>query len=250
MLAAYIDDSGSEKQGPVMVLAGYVARFTRWMNFSDEWQTALDEQPKLAYFKLKEALRLEEQFGRLRPQQRDARVFKFCSIIRKYVDFGIVSSFRWADLEAVKKEFPEEFPLEGYSVLFNGTMSGVLNGILKDDPNARLLFVFDEQGTAGHLGTRIFDRMVDSLSPDEQKAIMGVSHVDDKTVFPLQAADTLAWLMRRHAFSNPNCANDLGDWRPEKPCLEPLRSIPRYHTHYPKKRFQSIFDMYMNEKGR
>jgi hypothetical protein len=246
MLIAHIDDSGSNKQGPIMVLAGYVARLTRWMGFNEEWQTALDEKPKLAYFKIKEAIRLEEQFGRFKPEQRDDRVFKLCSIIQKYVDFGVVASFKWSVFQQAQSVAPRTF-FQPYGTLFHGMMSGVLNRILDADPYARLLFVFDEQGAAGHLASKIFDAIFPELNPREQKALMGVSHLSDQDVLPLQAADCLAWLMRRHAQDHPNCDEDLADWEPPKPYLEPLRPIPRLHTYYPIERFRNILRMHAKE---
>jgi hypothetical protein len=247
MLVAYIDDSGSNKQPPVMGLAGYVARLTAWMDFSDQWQAALNETPKLAYFKIKEAIRLEEQFGRFKPAQRDERVFKLCSIVKKYVNFGIVASFKWSAFETARAECPTNFLLP-YSVLFNGMMSGVLNTVLRGDPDARMLFVFDEQGASGQLAAKIFDSIRSEFNPNEQKALLGVSHVDDEVILPLQAADCIAWLMRRHSLDNPNCEDDLADWEPSKRYLEPLRSIPRLHTHYPLERFRRIIDMYKKDR--
>jgi hypothetical protein len=111
MLVAYFDDSGSGKEGPVMVLAGWIARFTPWMDFSDRWEELLNETPRLGYFKLKEAIRLEEQFGRLKPKQRNDRVFRFCSTIEKYAGLGIVASFRWDDLKTAQAECPPEMEL-------------------------------------------------------------------------------------------------------------------------------------------
>lgn len=239
MLIAHIDDSGSNKQGPVMVLAGYVSRLTPWMDFSQEWQTALDEKPRLAYFKIKEAIRLEEQFGRFKPEQRDERVFKLCSIIQKYVAFGVVASFRWSVFKQAQSEAPRLF-FEPYVILFHGMMSGILNRIIDADRHARLLFVFDEQGAAGHLAIKAFDAIFSELNPTEQKAMMGVSHVSDQDILRLQAADCLAWLMRRHAQDHLNHEEDLADWEPPKPYLEPLRPIPRLHTYYPIERFRTV----------
>lgn len=229
-----------------MVLAGYIARLTPWTDFSQEWQIALDEKPKLAYFKIKEAIRLEEQFGRFKPEQRDERVFKLCSIIRKYVNFGIVASFKWSVFQQAQSEAPRYF-FQPYGVLFHGMMSSVLNRILDADRYARIVFVFDEQGKAGHVAIKTFDAIFPDLNPREKKALMGVSHVSDLDVLPLQAADCLAWLMRRHAQEHPNHDEDLADWEPPKPYLEPLRQIPRLHTYYPIQRFRNILNMHKKE---
>src|SRR6266851_757494 len=63
---AYIDDSGSEPQSPVFVLGGFIAPHEKWASFSEEWQAALDQDPKLEYFKMTEAAHLGGQFSRRR----------------------------------------------------------------------------------------------------------------------------------------------------------------------------------------
>lgn len=242
MLVAYFDDSGSQKQGPVMVVAGWVARVTPWIEFSDQWQALLDEKPGLGYFKLREASRCEEQFGRFRPKQRDDRVLKFLSLVRKYVAFGVVSSFNWSELKTAQKETTAMI-FDPYQVLFHGIMATVVYEVLKIDPNARILFVFDIQGAAGRRAEMILERVLPILPPRLRNAVMGVSELDDKEILPLQAADALAWMMRRHAEKNPTCKPDLGDFFDYnvEPYLEPLRGHPpRVHTHYPIARFRKM----------
>jgi hypothetical protein len=244
MLVAYLDDSGSNKEGPVMVLAGWVSRFIPWMDFSDEWQLVLDECPKLRYFKLKEAVRREEQFGRLSPKQRDERTLKFFSLIQKHVGFGVVASFRWSDLKIAQRECPPDMALDSYQVLFHGIMATVVYEVLRIDSNGRVLFVFDVQGGSGRNAEAVFNWVRPRLPERLRKAVIGISEVDDEIILPVQAADSLAWLMRRHADKNPRCTADLGDWRPMESYLEPLRSIPRIHTHYPLERLRKIIEDY------
>ena len=62
MLTAFIDDSGSEGQGPVFVLAGHLSRTEVWSAFATRWQQVLDEAQSLPYFKMKEAHRLHDVF--------------------------------------------------------------------------------------------------------------------------------------------------------------------------------------------
>lgn len=232
-----------------MVLAGYVSTFTSWIDFSDDWQSALDETPRLSYFKMKEAFRLEEQFGRLRPQERDERVSKFCSIISKHVQFGVVASFKWKTLEVVKGEAPAVVLGLPYLMLLSGMMSTVMTHLFAMQSDPKVLFVFDEQGAAGHQAATTIDNIRGYFTPKEQRAFLGVSHLDDEVILPLQAADSIAWLMRRHAFEHPHCKADLADWEPQYKYLEPLRSIPRLHTHYPVERFRRITEMFEQEKA-
>jgi hypothetical protein len=46
MLQAYIDDSGSDKQGPVYVLSGYIAKAEEWAIFAGQWDKKLRDSPR------------------------------------------------------------------------------------------------------------------------------------------------------------------------------------------------------------
>jgi hypothetical protein len=118
-------------------------------------------------------------------------------------------------------------------------MTTSIRELLELHENERFLFVFDNH-VAGGNAELVFDRVKLRLPAKFQKAVIGTSHVDDKQILPLQAADALAWIMRRHAAENPSCDADLGDWTPTKDYLEPLRAIPRMHTHYPIERLRKI----------
>jgi hypothetical protein len=100
VLQAYIDDSGNEPTSPVFVLAGFVASAGRWATFSNEWQSALDEPPGLAYFKMSEAESLREEFSIRKgwtEQKRDDRLITFARIIAKYAEFRVHASIRHED---------------------------------------------------------------------------------------------------------------------------------------------------------
>jgi hypothetical protein len=64
VLQASIDDSGNEPSSPIYYLAGFVTTHQQWANFSDEWQAALNESPKLAYFKMSEAEHFRGEFSK------------------------------------------------------------------------------------------------------------------------------------------------------------------------------------------
>jgi hypothetical protein len=82
---AVVDDSGSEPNSQFFVLAGFIASANNWAAFSDEWQAALDQTPRLEYFKMKEAIRLKDQFDEKHgwtDELRDDRIATFCRIIQ------------------------------------------------------------------------------------------------------------------------------------------------------------------------
>ena len=72
-LQAYIDDSG-RGQDSVFVLAGYLARPEEWSEFSKEWDGALNEHPKIEYFKMREAWNAKGEFENWSKEDRDNKV--------------------------------------------------------------------------------------------------------------------------------------------------------------------------------
>src|SRR5207248_2732953 len=86
---AFIDDSGSGV--PVFVLSGYVSSVDWWESFSDEWQALLDEPPKLAYFKMREAASRSGQFAGFKIEQRNKRLEKFIALVNHAAQMSVAS---------------------------------------------------------------------------------------------------------------------------------------------------------------
>src|SRR5689334_5142091 len=100
ILQAFTDDSGNEPTQKLFVLAGFVSPASAWALFSDEWQAALDTPPRLEYFKMAEANRMQEQFHPRRgwdETKRDERVLLLARIARKYASFAAHVSISHAD---------------------------------------------------------------------------------------------------------------------------------------------------------
>jgi hypothetical protein len=94
---AVIDDSGSEPQSRVFVLAGFVSTSDGWTDFAKDWRAVLDEPPALDYFKMAEAAGFRGQFSRARgwdERKRDDRIIRLCGVIRKYSMVTIQAAVR------------------------------------------------------------------------------------------------------------------------------------------------------------
>src|ERR1700730_17739629 len=84
-LQGFFDDSGNEPTSPIFVLAGFITTNQQWAAFSDEWQLALDEPPRLKYFKMAEAEHFRGQFSKTKGwinENRDARLLTLISGLR------------------------------------------------------------------------------------------------------------------------------------------------------------------------
>jgi hypothetical protein len=85
VIQAFVDESASD---PVFVMGGYSATAERWAAFSEAWGAELAREPKLAYFKTKEAASRSGCFDIFTPDQRDSRVSNFVKIINDHVLYG------------------------------------------------------------------------------------------------------------------------------------------------------------------
>jgi hypothetical protein len=243
MLAAHIDDSGSQGEGPVFILAGYVADTEQWKKFSDQWQIALDLKPKLKIVKVQHAFRLEEGWGRFNAAQRDARLKRFSSIIHRHVKMGIVVSCGWDDLTKLKKEFFPKGGFQAYSILFNGLMSDLVRHLHMRGVREKIDFVFDEQGALGRMAVQIFENIWHDLPPELAQMVGGRPiHRDDEEVLPLQAAHTIAWVHRRDAHEH-NRIDFPNGWKPTQRCLKKLGEIPTLYSWYPYERLERNFSL-------
>ena len=203
MLICVLDDSGSNKEGPVFVLAGYAAPVSSWEGFSRRWQELLNKEPKLAYFKMKEAHGLRGEFKGWRVEDRDARVMEFADVIKQTERaIGITSAIFWEDFRQVCAEFPD-VPLHPYDMLFHGSMA-VLHGYCRrNGVKEKIDFVLDEQGKWAERAVRAYESSL-PIFTDEEKQLMGKLpiHSSDKEFLPLQAADLIAWQTRRFCEEN------------------------------------------------
>jgi hypothetical protein len=78
------DDSGNALPSKYFVFGGFIADATTWAQFSDEWDHALKEHPRIEYFKMSEANALVEQFDGWTIEAKDAKVEKLSHIAAKY----------------------------------------------------------------------------------------------------------------------------------------------------------------------
>lgn len=209
LLQAFIDDSKSEGVPPFFVLAGYIGRADMWAKFSMEWQRALDMRPRIAYFKLREALRGEGEFNGMSEGLRMERARLMRNIIEQFAPYEFSIGFRLDEYEKAFSILPRgAYDNPYYFASFHLVMRLTRNidhfgGSLNHDD---LLVVFDNQAmeqtriVAGweRLGRQLDEgSQLQKLPPLVTKLMRSTpSFRDDKHVLPLQAADMHATWFR------------------------------------------------------
>jgi len=197
-LKAFVDDSGSGGDSVWVVLAGYTGTAEGGDRFNAMWLSALHDSPSIAYFKSKEAERLKDQFAGFTKDQRDAKLDALIGVIGNCAERAVCVRARQRDYDDIfKGKIPERYD-SPYYFLFPLLIGAAVNIERIDGFSEATEFVFDTD--------QRFDRlqyeMVPKLLPLQSFSggIVNVTYCDDKEILPLQAADLLAWQIRR-AFS-------------------------------------------------
>jgi hypothetical protein len=201
MLKAFIDDSGSAGDSPWFVLAGYVGTVEGWDRFDSLWESALNLPPKVAYFKSNEALHRNGEFRGFTPEERDAKLDALIDVIGTCTERAVCARMRQRDYNEVAKGYiPARFD-SPYYLLFPSIIAATVNIERIDGDGQPAEFIFDTDQRFDRLAYE----MVPSLMPlrSFHNGIVNVSYRDDRHFLPLQAADLLAWQIRRRFSRDP-----------------------------------------------
>jgi hypothetical protein len=207
-LQAFVDDSGNEPQSHIFVLAGFVADSSQWAAFSTDWQVALDEAPKLAYFKMNEAEQFGGQFDPANgwnAAKRDDRVITLARIIRKHIPEKFYVAVSHASFKKYLHGIPtrnRQTMRDPYFLLFYQmilTVAAYHAAIPRIEPCD---FIFDEHGKIGRRALAWWDSFktsAKSAAKTDFTPYLGSPPIfqDDKQFLPIQAADLYAWHLRR-----------------------------------------------------
>jgi hypothetical protein len=205
VLQVFCDDSGAGWRGPhaVFVLGGWLADSTTWTGFYTEWAAALSEPPSIMYFKMSEAgvgsgVRRKGQFKGWPHKARDEKVSRLAGIVKKYARLGIHFRLSQDEYRTSIGKSSRELN-DPYFVGFYSFICGVIRFLADAECiNEPIDFIFDTQLHQSDVVQSAYNEFL-RYAPDQYKALIGACprHEDDNVFLPLQAADMLAWHIRR-----------------------------------------------------
>lgn len=197
MLQAYVDDSVSEVGDRHFILAGYFGKAETWIKFSREWQRALRKAPKIDYLHTVEARGLRGQFGGWDPLERDKKLLKMAKVVRKFQFRSIYVSVSRLDYENIILPLAPYNLQSPYYICFYTLIIKLAEYLNETHAHVPVDFVFDEHGQIGRDAVAWYYAVKED-NP-RLKHLLGGTPIfeDDKHVLPLQAADMLAWHIRR-----------------------------------------------------
>lgn len=197
MLQIHVDESVSENP-PVYVMAGFISTAEKWISFSDEWRQRLDMRPRIAYFKMSEAMCLGGEFSGFSPDARDEKIVLLDSLIQEYAMGSIALVLDHHEFKRVfdHPSIPKHLRSPYYFLAFE---------MMKELPafqdhfeiDSGIDFVFDEQmGEMDRIISAWTNFKTHSRVPWGLQSSVPIFR-DEKKVLPLQAADMLAWIIRK-----------------------------------------------------
>lgn len=211
-LYAFVDDSSSEVGDRRLFLAAYINGADAWIKFGDDWRKSLEEVPRLKYLKMAEAQNLSGQFRGWSAADRDAKILRLANIIAVHRPWSVycsVSRSDYARIVAPVAPLPLKQP---YFSCFWGIIRTAADYHARLDrerqsntmPMPPLDYIFDEQGGLG-TDAALWYPWLKSSQESEVAAKMGDQPIfgDDKAMVALQAADMLAWHLRRRHERGP-----------------------------------------------
>jgi hypothetical protein len=237
---AFVDDSGGKGQSKHFVLVGLVSDSERWAHFSQEWRDCLDQPPRVAIFKMREAASCTGAFHRFTEEQRNARLRELAQIINRYAEFAIWTVI---DLEAhaqtwAKLSKPHS---EVYFWPFHTLILGACFDLWEEcDWRDRFEIIFDEQLVFGERARRWYPlvREIMRVKYPEEYRILPVNPLfrkDDESL-PIQAADLWAWCLRKNT-DEPSA--ESFEW-----LLSEMRNVSQsnYCNYYDLERMSKVHD--------
>lgn len=235
---AFVDDSGGKGQSRNFVLAGLVSDSERWAAFSREWQSCLDQYPRIAVFKMREAASRTGAFRRFTEEQRDSRLRSLAQVINRYAEFAIWTAIdleahaqTWAKLEKPKSEV-YFWP---FHTLILGTCFDLWEECKWREP---FEIIFDEQLIFGERARKWYPLMreIVRIKYPEEFAILPAEPMfrKDDEHLPIQAADLWAWCLRKNS-DDPTAGSF--EW-----LLEEMQNVSQSHycNYYDLKRMKSV----------
>jgi hypothetical protein len=230
---AYFDDSGDEKdpQETVSSLAGWVATAEQWQYFEKNWEKALKDH-EVPYLHMKEFAPRIKDFKKYKDDE-ESRIALLQSLIRVMSEAqleGVASVVKMVDL----RYFNDRYHNDINSYAFN--LHTCMNIISDRWPDTIVEMWLDR---TNKLGPKI------NKAKDYCKSEGYYGHYNDKItplpipkgltfkeVIPIQAADLLAWEIRRDVITNSFAPIPISD--PPFPIDGPMFVPPSEWPNFPK----------------
>jgi hypothetical protein len=220
MLKSYVDDSGSDPDpNGVFVLAGYLMEEPRWEDFANRWDAQLKRGDffPINYCRMADAESGDGPFEGMDRIHRNRKVMDLAEIVFQCHPTALYVVMTWKDyMDHIKGKVDPRLD-NPYAVLFfkilamNSELQKRFNEGISQEIKDRhgiaikpVEFIFDDQGPAGLKCLQWYSALRDRVSEPDRIVIGNTPQFkDDRELTPLQAADMLAWHIKR-SYTHPH----------------------------------------------
>lgn len=193
-----MDDSASEQGDKRFFIAGYIARADVWEDFSKAWAIELAFGTPISYLKMSEAKASRGEFKGWTMKQRKRKLARLNRVIEHFQPMSFHSSMaRDAVFERYKRAAPRGLSSPHFLCGF-AAVSGMARHFANAPESCSVEFIFDTQAGVDVDTDLFFEEMVKRVPKGRSVIARKPKFVDDKASAPLQAADLLAWHLRRN----------------------------------------------------
>jgi hypothetical protein len=199
--SVHYDDSGTAPDQSVALAAAYIASPEQWKEFQRNW-TDINQVEQFGVFHMSEfaAKQKGTVFEHWDDNKRERVLKKLCSTITTRVRIGIARAVMKSDYdEVITGDFRDHCGHFHYTFALRQCAGLVGKWREKYSPNSALRYTFDWM-TKGEAKSEISSVMDTAVANSEAERLttgvtrfMGYSFERKSLIFPLQAADILAW---------------------------------------------------------
>jgi len=205
-LTVHFDDSGTHTTAPVAILGGWIAPFQQWKKFSRDWGKAKREYG-FSVFHMAEfmANNPKSEFAdknNWNERKKATVVSRLSSIILERISQGFCLRVVKADYDAaVPKNKRDILGRFHYTYAVRAGIGHIERWRVNEKVHEPIEYIFDRM-TKGDARTEIERVFAEAELLDDTLHKYGIykgchSFRDKADIFPLQAADMLAWLSQR-----------------------------------------------------
>lgn len=196
-LCFYIDDSG-KNDPPVFVLGGVAVATNRMPTFEAAWRSELANEPAIPFFKMRDANRRSGVFNGISVAARDKKMEALAAIVRTHA--GAILSVT-VQHDAYKRVFTGRMMHwmdQPYQLLFHLMIVAGYQLSREHGLEGPAEFVFDRQLEHEDALRGSLPFLMANVVPEIRKFLSAAPrHADDRDEVLLQAADLVAWHIRR-----------------------------------------------------
>ena len=200
MLVAYLDDSGTHREAPVCLLAGFVANSVLIDRFERQWKDELGTREGLSWFHAVDCEEGEGEFQHMPRPLREALAFGLSNVIGDHASRMqfICAAVKRRDWEQSAPQFLKQRCSDPYYFVIEHCLQQISEWSVKAGQGEPVALVVARQQEHDEETTRIHETYLHKATY-QLPGIGSLTFADPRLVVPLQAADLFAYEMYRYA---------------------------------------------------